>query len=70
MALPLPVHADTSTAAATPIDVVSAVNMAGRQRMLSQRMVKAYLMLGQGIAPEDARTLLQGSIAQFEAHLA
>ncbi|MBK6289914.1 MAG: type IV pili methyl-accepting chemotaxis transducer N-terminal domain-containing protein [Gammaproteobacteria bacterium] len=70
VALPLPVHADTSTAAATPIDVVSAVNMAGRQRMLSQRMVKAYLMLGQGIAPEDARTLLQGSIAQFEAHLA
>ena len=41
VALPLPVHADTSTAAATPIDVVSAVNMAGGQRLLSQRMVKA-----------------------------
>jgi hypothetical protein len=52
------------------MDVVSAVNMAGRQRMLSQRMVKAYLMLGQGIAPADARTLMQGSIDQFESQLA
>ncbi|MBP8925131.1 MAG: type IV pili methyl-accepting chemotaxis transducer N-terminal domain-containing protein [Pseudomonadales bacterium] len=54
----------------TRIDVVSAVNMAGRQRMLSQRMVKAYLMLGQGVAPDDARTLLQGSINQFESQFA
>lgn len=51
------------------MDVVSAVNMAGRQRMLSQRMVKAYLMLGQGIAPDHARALLQGSIDQFESQL-
>jgi len=38
--------------------------------MLSQRMVKAYLMLGQGIAADDARTVLQGSIDQFESQLA
>lgn len=38
--------------------------------MLSQRMVKAYLMLGQGIAPDDARTLLQESITQFESQFA
>jgi hypothetical protein len=52
------------------MDTVSAVNMAGRQRMLSQRMVKAYLMLGQGIAADDARTILQGSMSQFESQLA
>jgi len=66
---PLPAHAEASPATAARLDVVSAVNMAGRQRMLSQRMVKAYLMLGQGIAPADARTLLQGSIDQFESQL-
>jgi quinol monooxygenase YgiN len=38
--------------------------------MLSQRIVKAYLMLGQGIAADDARTILQGSINQFESQLA
>ena len=64
------VHAEVPTAAATKMDTASAVNMAGRQRMLSQRMVKAYLMLGQGIAADDARTILQGSINQFESQLA
>lgn len=52
------------------MDTASAVNLAGRERMLSQRMVKAYLMLGQGIAADDARTILQGSIKQFESQLA
>lgn len=56
--------------ATTQMDTASAVNMAGRQRMLSQRMVKAYLMLGQGIAADDARIILQGSINQFESQLA
>ena len=64
------VHAEALTAAASTMDTASAVNMAGRQRMLSQRMVKAYLMLGQGIAADDARTILQGSINQFESQLA
>ncbi len=64
------VHAQVPAAAATKMDTASAVNMAGRQRMLSQRMVKAYLMLGQGIAADDARSILQGSINQFESQLA
>ena len=64
------VHAEVPAAAATKTDTASAVNLAGRQRMLSQRMVKAYLMLGQGIAADDARTILQGSINQFESQLA
>ena len=62
--------AQVPPAAMIRMDIASAVNMAGRQRMLSQRMAKAYLMLGQGIATDDARTILQGSINQFESHLA
>lgn len=52
------------------LDTASAVNLSGRQRMLSQRMVKAYLMLGQGIAPEQANAVLRDSILQFESQLA
>lgn len=65
---PPSVHAETSPTAR--LDTASAVNLAGRQRMLSQRIVKAYLMLGQGIASDGARTMLQGSIKQFESQLA
>lgn len=52
------------------MDVATAVNLAGRQRMLSQRMTKAYLMLGQDILPKDAQRILQQSIEQFESQLA
>src|SRR5512139_1020269 len=69
-ASPSSVHAEASPAATTRMDTASAVNLAGRERMLSQRMVKAYLMLGQGIAADSARTILQESINQFESNLA
>jgi len=62
--------AEAISAAVTKWDTASAVSMAGRQRMLSQRIVKAYLMLGQGIAADDARTILQKSVSQFESQLA
>lgn len=52
------------------MDIAAAVNLAGHQRMLSQRMAKAYLLLGQGIAADDARSILQSSISQFESQLA
>ncbi|MDT3708225.1 MAG: type IV pili methyl-accepting chemotaxis transducer N-terminal domain-containing protein [Thiobacillus sp.] len=67
---PSPVQAEAVGAATARMDTATAVNLAGRQRMLSQRIVKAYLMLGQGIAADDARTILQGSIKQFESQLA
>lgn len=68
--LPSTVNADSRLVSTTEMDVATAVNLSGRQRMLSQRMVKAYLMLGQGIATDDARTILQKSMDQFESQLA
>lgn len=70
-AAPAFVHAVEPPAltAAKP-DAVSAVHMAESQRMLSQRMAKAYLMLGQEIGTEEAGRILQSSIRQFEAQLA
>lgn len=63
-------HAGASPVETARLDTVSALNLMGHQRMLSQRMVKAYLMLGQGVAADDARTILQGSINEFESDLA
>lgn len=47
-----------------------AVNIAGRQRMLSQRMAKSWLMLGRGVLPGRARTALDQSIRLFEQQMA
>jgi hypothetical protein len=46
-----------------------AINKAGRQRMLSQRTAKAWLMLVQGVLPERAKTSWP-SPRLFEAQLA
>jgi hypothetical protein len=59
----LPAHAD-----AIP-HVNEAINRAGRQRMLSQRMTKAWLAMGQGIDGKRAERILQDSIALFERQL-
>lgn len=65
------VHAaEPAAATAARLDAASAVTVAESQRMLSQRMVKAYLMLGQGIGTDDARSILQASMKQFESQLA
>lgn len=47
----------------------AAINKAGRQRMLSQRLAKAYLMVGQGIQPERGRAILAESTDLFEKQL-
>lgn len=43
-----------------------AINKSGRQRMLSQRMMKSYLMLGADIKVETAQQQLDDSVALFE----
>lgn len=55
--------------AATPRTVAAAVNIAGRQRALTQRAAKAWLMTGLGVTPPQARALLAESTALFERQL-
>ena len=43
-----------------------AINKAGRQRMLSQRMAKAWLAMGQGIDAERAEKIMLESMALFD----
>jgi hypothetical protein len=47
-----------------------AINKSGRQRMLSQRMAKAYFQIGQGIDADRSKKILADSIALFEHQLA
>jgi hypothetical protein len=58
----LPVEAEISS-------ISSAINKAGRQRMLTQRMVKSYCMIGIDVQHENAKEQLQKSIDQFELQL-
>lgn len=46
-----------------------AINKAGRQRMLSQRMAKSWLMIGRNILPQRAQIILKQSIDLFEKQL-
>ncbi len=50
-------------------DINDAINKAGRQRMLSQRMMKAYLAVGQGVLPEQADRLMSLSQGLFDRQL-
>jgi len=47
-----------------------AINKAGRQRMLSQRLAKGYLQVGQGIDAERSQRIVGASLALFEKQLA
>ncbi len=58
----LPLQADITS-------LNSAINKAGRQRMLSQRILKTYSMLGQDINPLAAREQMQQAITLFDAQL-
>ncbi|MGZ5182694.1 MAG: type IV pili methyl-accepting chemotaxis transducer N-terminal domain-containing protein [Ramlibacter sp.] len=47
-----------------------AINKAGRQRMLSQRMCKGYIALVESVEPGLAQQVLERSMAQFDRQLA
>ncbi len=57
------------SAHAQVIDLSDAINKAGRQRMLSQRMGKAWLALVHGIETSSARQVLDKSMALFDRQL-
>lgn len=50
-------------------NIASAINKAGRQRMLTQRMLKSYCMIGINVKQEQARVQLDGAIALFDSQL-
>jgi len=59
----------TEAYAKDEIGIAAAINKAGRQRMLSQRAAKAWLMIGQGITPERGTAILTASLSLFETQL-
>jgi nitrate/nitrite-specific signal transduction histidine kinase len=50
------------------INDAEAMNLSGMQRMLSQRMAKAYLMIGSGVRAEVANEQFDQSLAKFESN--
>ena len=50
-------------------DINSAINKAGRERMLSQRMAKAYFQLGLGVDTDRSKRVLDSSISLFDRQL-
>jgi nitrate/nitrite-specific signal transduction histidine kinase len=50
-------------------DINDAINKAGRQRMLSQRMAKGYFALGQNVRRDHADRVLSDSMALFDRQL-
>jgi len=62
---PLPAWAEHTSY----LSAIEAINKAGRQRMLSQRIVKSYLQTAEGIAADAARAQLAEAITVFDDQL-
>jgi len=52
------------------VNMNDAINKSGRQRMLSQRLAKSYMQIGQSVDPERSRKVLDVSLALFDRQLA
>ncbi|HEX4858710.1 MAG TPA: type IV pili methyl-accepting chemotaxis transducer N-terminal domain-containing protein [Usitatibacteraceae bacterium] len=55
--------------AADKINYGAAIDDAGRQRMLTQRIVKAYCQEGMMVMPEQSRAQLNASVKRFDKQL-
>ena len=58
------------SACAAQADLASLIDAAGRQRMLTQRIVKAYCQVGLQVTPEVSRAQLTGAVKRFDHQLA
>ncbi len=56
-------------AAAGTISLEEAINQAGRERMLTQRMIKAYAMIGQRVSIGRGYEQLDAAIERFDSQL-
>lgn len=66
----VPVLTPSVPAHAQVVDLNDAINKAGRQRMLSQRLAKSWCAIGLNVLPDLARETLQQSMAVFDRQLA
>ncbi|WER48019.1 type IV pili methyl-accepting chemotaxis transducer N-terminal domain-containing protein [Cupriavidus sp. WKF15] len=62
--------ASAGIAFAETLTINSAINKAGRQRMLSQRMAKAYCQAGLGVEIERSKKIMEQSMILFDKQLA
>lgn len=67
--LPLACLATAAIAAPGPLNLIEAINQAGRQRMLTQRLAKLYAQQLRGVRESDARKLTADSMRIFETQL-
>ncbi len=67
--LPLAAVLPARAAAQKPLDMASAINKSGRQRMLSQRLAKLHAQLLLGIYTKEALKTMDKSVALFDAQL-
>ncbi len=58
-----------TAAAAADLSLVEAINMAGRQRMLTQRIVRSYCQVGLQVMPEESAVQLEQAALLFERQL-
>ncbi|PWK29469.1 PilJ/NarX-like methyl-accepting chemotaxis transducer [Arcicella aurantiaca] len=63
------INAQTTTSPTSTITVGASVNISGKQRMLTQRMAKAYMYIGMNINTEVANRERNNSIILFEENL-
>jgi hypothetical protein len=66
----VPVLTPFVPAHAQVVDLNDAINKAGRQRMLSQRLAKSWCAIGLNVLPDLAREALQQSMTVFDRQLA